>query len=136
MPDDTTLMPEEQDEAAEPRAFALSSAVVQQIQDDIDDSRTLRSWRKGIATGLILISLCLFAAMLTAIGFILFDVDVASRANEAPTITVAIIMVLAAVPTLITISVARAVFGRKHASESPYAPLQALINVVKEMRGS
>ena len=136
MPNDATLMPDEQDEAAEPKAFSLSSAVVQQIQDDIDDSRTLRSWRKGIAAGLILIAIGLFFAMLATIGFILFDVDVASRANEAPTVTIAIVMVLAAVPTLITISVARAVFGRKHASETPSAPLQALLNVIKEMRSS
>lgn len=114
----------------------LSSAGSAHIQDDIEDSQSLRHWRPRIAAGMIVAAVAFYAVLLITIGCIGFCDTVAYRVHCAPTVAITIVLVLATVPTLIMLSVAKAVFGKRNSGDSPYTPLQAIIHLMKEMKGS
>jgi len=112
----------------------LSDAIVLRIADDIEDARTLRDKRthlfkwfaRGTAVFLLLLVLFIVA--------IIWCPRASLLPIHAPTVAITILIVLAAIPTFLIVSIARAVFGRKTQSESPFTPIHALIQLIKDMR--
>lgn len=129
--DNKDLFPSENEK---PYSGDLSTAIVKHIEDDIDDASVLRDWRKAIAGAMVGVSVVFYIALIIFVGCLCFCNSVAQRVLAAPTVAIAAIVVLAAVPSLILASVARAVFGKHNGMESPYSPLQAIIHLMKEMK--
>ena len=129
--DDKELFPSENEK---PYSGDLSTAIVKHIEDDIEDACVLRSWRKAIAGTMIGVSGLFYIALIAFVGCLCFCDSVAHRILATPTVAIAVIVVLAAVPSLILASVARAVFGKHNGMDSPYSPLQAIIHLMKEMK--
>lgn len=125
--DNKDLFPSENEK---PYSGDLSTAIVKHI----DDASVLRDWRKAIAGAMIGVSVVFYIALIIFVGCLCFCNSVAQRVLAAPTVAIAAIVVLAAVPSLILASVARAVFGKHNGMESPYSPLQAIIHLMKEMK--
>ena len=121
-------------EGEAPYSGDLSSAIVKHIEDDIEDAGVLRGWRKKVARTMIITAVLFYGSLLAVVGSLCFCDAVAHRILAAPTVAVAVIVVLAAVPSLILASVARAVFGKHNGMDSPYSPLQAIIHLMKEMK--
>lgn len=117
-----------------PYSGDLSSAIVKRIEDDIEDAGVLRSWRKIVAMVMGITAGVFYLVLLGFLACLCFCDSIAHRILVAPTVAVAIIVVLAAVPSLILASVARAVFGKHSAVDSPYSPLQSIIQLMKEMK--
>lgn len=130
---DKPLFPEKADEG---QVDDLSSAVSAHIRDDIDDAQSLRQWRTTLARCMVGLAGLFYLALIVTIGAIIFCDSVACRILYAPTVAITIVIVLAAVPTLMLVSVARAVFGKRNPNDSPYSPLQAIIHLMKEMKGN
>lgn len=99
-------------EGEAPYSGDLSSAIVRHIEDDIEDAGVLRSWRKQVATAMIAIAAVFYAVLFGIIGCVCFSEAVAQRVLAVPTFAIVVIVVLAAVSTLILASVARPLFGR------------------------
>lgn len=125
--DNKDLFPSENEK---PYSGDLSTAIVKHIED----ASVLRDWRKAIAGAMIGVSVVFYIALIIFVGCLCFCNSVAQRVLAAPTVAIAAIVVLAAVPSLILASVARAVFGKHNGMESPYSPLQAIIHLMKEMK--
>lgn len=125
--DNKDLFPSENEK---PYSGDLSTAIVKHIED----ASVLRDWRKAIAGAMIVVSVVFYIALIIFVGCLCFCNSVAQRVLAAPTVAIAAIVVLAAVPSLILASVARAVFGKHNGMESPYSPLQAIIHLMKEMK--
>lgn len=123
MPDDSSLSQERNE---------IESAIVNRINDDIDDARILRGWR---VLAVILISA---VAMLfyVGLGYFVFGVgQMGEMAEIAPSVAVTVLIVFAAIPTILVVSVAKAIFGLKSQAEAPFTPLHAIIQLMKDMKG-
>lgn len=122
MPDDTRLEDGSPD--------SVSAAIVKHVDDDIDDARTLREWRKRYAIYVSIIGIICYGILLFAM-WQLFKHPTFVAA--APTVALGILLILAAIPILILVSLSKAIFG-KHSSGNTYTPLQTLIHLIKEMK--
>lgn len=115
-----------------PYSDDLSSALARCIEDDIEDAEMLRSWRKPVAIAMIAIAAVFYAVLFGVIGCLFFCDAVAQRILAVPTLAAAVIAVLAAVPTLILVCVARAFFGKHGAAEVSYPQLLASLRRMKK----
>lgn len=115
-----------------PYSDALSSALARCIEDDIEDAEVLRSCHKPVAIAMIVIAAVFYAVLFGVIGCVCFSDAVAQRILAVPALAVAVIAVLAAVPTLILANVARAFFGRHGATEVSYLQLLASLRRMKK----
>ena len=128
-------MPDAQGLTEKQASDGLSSAIVKHIEDDINDGQTLRAWRPWLAAALLSIAVILYATLLYVIRGFATCSGLVALATQAQVVAVAVIATLAVIPTLIIATVARAVFGKRTSSNTPYAPLQAIIHLMKEMKG-
>ena len=134
MSEEKLVMPDDKDvEGRQPDD--ISSAIVAHIQDDIEDGKTFREWRKTVAIAMSLVSVAFYMMLAIAMFCLALGGPVLDLAVQEPTVAITVFVILAAVPTLIMVSVARAVFGKRGSYDSPYAPLQAIIHLMKEMKG-
>ena len=132
---DSKLVMPDTDEA-QPVDSGLVDAVAQHIKDDIDDHRTLRKWRVALAIVLLLVAAAFYGMFFYLLRLVLSDLSVYRPILESQTITVAVIFALVIVPTLLLLVVSKAVFGMNKADSSlPSSPTQALIHLMKEMKG-
>lgn len=129
-----SLMPDEGGELNNPDSIV--AAVVEHIHDDIKDSNVLRGWRKWIAGALICVALGLYAFLLIAIYVVASNLGQYSLLLQAQTLCGIVVVVLAAIPTLILIGVMKAIFGSRKAAEGPYSPMHALFQLLKDVNGS
>lgn len=109
-------------------------AAADQIHDCIEDAKILRAWRPKVAKGLILLALA-FYVMLIALVLAFAYCPRFATLLQAPTICLTLLVIFAAIPTLILVGVMRAIFGSKNQS-SPYTPLHALLQVMKDIKDS
>ncbi len=121
-------MPEEV--SANQAGDGLSAAIVNHIEDGIEDSKTLREWRPWIAGTLLVVAGAFYGALFAVI----FCDKLVLLAECAPVVAVAVLAAFSIIPTLIIVMVARAVFGKRSSADTPYAPLQAIIHLMKEMK--
>lgn len=112
----------------------LSDAIVLRIADDIEDARTLRNKRNCLYWCFAGCSLIFLLLLICFIVAIIWSPKASLLPIHAPTVCITILIVLAAIPTFMIVSIARAVFGRKTQSESPFTPIHALIQLIKDMR--
>lgn len=129
------LMPENVPES-EQTPDTLVDAVVNKIRDDIDDAISLRDKRSLFAW--IIVGVCCFF-YLTLFCFILAIIwcPAASHLpNVAPSVTITVLVILAAIPTLLAILLGRAVFGRRAQMETAFTPIHALFQILKDMKGN
>ncbi len=132
---DSNLVMPDTDEA-QPVDGGLVDAVAQRIKDDIDDHRSLRKWRLALAIVLLVVALAFYGVFFYLLCLVLSNLSAFHPILESQTITVAVILALVIVPTLLVLVVARAVFGmNKSDSSLSSSPLQALIHLMKEMKG-
>lgn len=139
MPDrDTNLepnMPTDADDQHLELAGNVSAAVAKQILDNIEDVRFLRPWRFRTAVIMGIVAGIFYVVLLCVIGMFVSNDGIIQCAEKSPHVAIVILLVLAVVPTLITLQIAKAVFGYKKAEPEPYTPLQALLHLMKEMKG-
>ena len=120
----------------EQNANNVVSAVVQHIMDDIEDRRTLRSWRSKIALLLLAVAGGFYWVFFDLLFAVVDNLEAYKPILEARLVSVAVVAALVIVPTLLLLIVAKAVFGmNKSASEIP-SPLQAILHLMKEIKGS
>ena len=120
----------------EQSANNVVSALVQHITDDIEDRKTLRSWRSGVAVALTVVAAIFYVVFFVLLYKVINDLETYKPILEARFVSVAVIAALVIVPTLLLLIVAKAVFGmNKAASEMP-SPLQAILHLMKEIKGS
>ena len=137
---DKVLMPDKAPDGVtdqeEQSANNVVSAVVQHITDDIEDRKTLRSWRPCAAIFLVVIAIVFYVVFFILLCLVINDLETYKPILEARFVSVAVIAALVIVPTLLLLIVAKAVFGmNKAASEMP-SPLQAILHLMKEIKGS
>lgn len=137
---DKVLMPDKAPDGVtdqeEQNANNVVSAVVQHITDDIEDRKTLRSWRSGVAVALTVVAAIFYGVFFVLLCKVFNDLETYEPILEARFVSVAVIAALVIVPTLLLLIVAKAVFGmNKAASEMP-SPLQAILHLMKEIKGS
>lgn len=133
-PDSQVVMPDKA-EGAVPND-GIVGVVIQHIRDDIEDRRTLRDWRKWIAGLLTLISIAFYAVFFSLLKLVVCDLERYKPILEARFLSVAVVAALVVVPTLLLLIVAKAVFGMsKTSGEVPSSPLQAILHLMKEIRG-
>ena len=134
-PDSKLVMPDTDE--AQPVDGGLVDAVAQHIKDDIDDHRSLRNCRFALAIVLLFVAAAFYVVFFWLLCIVLLNLSAYKPILESQTITVAVILALVIVPTLLVLVVARAVFGmNKSDSSLPSSPLQALIHLMKEMKGA
>lgn len=132
---DSKLVMPDTDEA-QPIDGSLVDAVAQHIKDDIDDHRSLRNWRLALAIGLLVVAAVFYGVFFHILCLVLSNLSAYQPILESPTVTVAVILSLIIVPTLLVLVVARAVFGMNKSDRSlPSSPIQALLHLMKEMKG-
>ncbi len=136
MSDDKLVAPDDSSLVQGQPSDGLSGAIVEHIEDDIADGRTLRAWRPWIAGALLAVAALFYLALLAVIVGLAVCCNFAYLASQTPTVIITVIVVLAAVPTLIAMGVSKAVFGKRTNAESPYTPLQAIIHLMKELKGN
>ena len=127
------LMPDES--ITDHHGDALSLSVAKQINDNIQDAQSLRECRLTTAKVLAVVAGIFYITLLSVIGMLVSDDGIIRCAVEAPNVCITVLLILAIVPTLITIQIARAIFGKHHHGDTPYTPLQTLVHLVKEMNG-
>lgn len=115
----------------------LAGVVVRHIEDDIEDRRTLRGWRKFLAGALMLVSALFYGTFFFLLFKVVFNIESYQSLLEASAVTVAVVVALVSVPTLLLLIVAKAVFGMsKSSGEVQYSPIQSIIHLMKEMSGA
>ena len=116
----------------EGKANTLVGAVVDHINDDIKNAQTLRDWRPCMAKWMIIIAATFYVAFFV-FCFIIMNNE---RLLGVPSVCIAFGLLLSLIPTMLLLTVARAVFGNHKGSETPFSPMQALLNLMKEVKGS
>lgn len=119
----------------EHNADDLSVAVAKHIADDIADAQMLRPWRLRTAIIMGVVAGVFYIILLCVIGMFISNDGIIACAERSPHVAIVILLILAVVPTIITLQIARAVFGYKKADRAPYTPIQALVHLMKEMQG-
>lgn len=130
-PDSKPVMPD--NDEAQPADDGLVDAVVQHIKDDIEDHRSLREGRFALACGLLFVAGVFYIAFFYVLYLGILNME---QVRNAQTVSIVVILTLIIVPTLLLLIVARAVFGIKKTSGSvPSSPIEALLHLMKEMKG-
>ena len=122
MPDDASLVPEKPD---------LASAIVERISDDIDDSKSLRSLRKTAVCALSFLALIFYVALFY---FVFFSESLDALSLQSSSVTIAILLVFAVITTIFVVSVSKAIFGVNSGKETPFTPLHAIIQLLKDTK--
>lgn len=113
------------------------SAIYDLLEDSIEDSRSLREERKPLADTLIRIAVCLYFVFGFVVSLVVFSPAMSERVADAPNLYMVLLVILAAMPTLIMIQVAKAVFTKKSSlGDTALTPLEAIVKLMNEMRGS
>ena len=127
------LMPDENH--ADHQGDTLSVSVAKQIEDNIQDAQTLRECRFiavkifAVVAGIFyLVLLCVIAMLVGG------DEGIMKSAVNAPNVCITALIILAVIPVLLSVQIARAVFGKRQHGDTPYTPLQALVHLIKEMK--
>lgn len=128
------LMPDEDNELNNPDPIV--AAVVEHLHDDVEDARVLRGWRRWIAVILIAVVLSFYVFILLTISVVATNPYEYYWILQAQTLCGIVIVVLAAIPTLIVVGVMKAIFGSRKATDSPYSPIHALFQLLKDVNGS
>lgn len=127
------LMPDEN--RVDYQGDTLSISVAKQIEDNIQDAQTLRECRfvavkiYAVVAGIFYIVLLCVIAMLVS-----GDEAIMKSAVNAPNVCITALVILAVIPVLLSVQIARAVFGKRQHGDTPYTPLQALVHLIKEMK--
>lgn len=131
------LMPSEASDKDAHIDDSVVGVVVDHIKDDIEDAKTLRSWRPWVALGLLSLSIVFYGVFFFFIYQILYNSNLELLIREAGYLCVVIAVLLAVIPTLFINQVAKAVLGKKASSgDVPYTPLQAILHLMQEMKNS
>ena len=129
----TQLMPEDTDSISHPDQDRLTDAVIGQINDNTDDNKSLRELRSKAVVCLAILAAVFYVALLIFIYCILFCDKVHATVGTNSTVYIAILIILAMIPTVTVMQVAKAIFARKlQSSAVTYTPLQAIIKFMKE----
>lgn len=120
----------------EQSANNVVSAVVQHITDDIEDRRTLRSWRPKIALLLLAIAGYFYWVFFDLLFAVVDNLEAYKLILEARFVSVAVVAALVIVPTLLLLIVAKAIFGMSKSPNEIPSPLQAILHLMKEIKGS
>ena len=131
MPDSATVTVDTEKDK-EGGANDLVSAVVNHIEDDVKNAQTLRNWRPWIARLLLAVAAVFYYWFYRFIEELLENPCLLM----APAVCIAIVLALSLIPTMLLLTVAKAVFGSQKGSETPFSPMQALLNLMKEVKGS
>ena len=119
----------------EQNANNVVSAVVQHIMDDIEDRRTLRSWRSN-ALLLLAVAGGFYWVFFDLLFAVVDNLEAYKPILEARLVSVAVVAALVIVPTLLLLIVAKAVFGMNKSPNEIPSPLQAILHLMKEIKGS
>lgn len=112
----------------------ISSAIVKKISDDVEDARTLREYRMISAVVLGGTAALFYVLLILFIGLLVWCPAARYFPLQSPTVCIVVLLILSVVPTLLTLCVAKAVFGRKAQVETPFAPLHAIFQLMKDMK--
>lgn len=126
------LLPSDSPEPAS--GAGLNEAVARHINDDIADAQMLRPWRFRTAVIMGIVAGIFYLVLLCVIGMFVCNDGIIECAEKSPHVVIVILLILAVVPTIITLQIARAVFGYKKSDPTPYTPIQTLIRLMKEMQ--
>lgn len=129
------LMPENVPES-EQTPDSLVDAIVGKINDDIQDAASLRDKRAFFATVLFWACLIFYACFLAFIVAIIWCPFARHFPIHAPSVTIVILIALAAVPTLLALLLGKAVFGKRTQGEVAFTPIHALLQIMKDMKGN
>lgn len=129
-----TVMPDEDDSSENSGTVDISYAICDRITDDIEDSKSLRDKREILLFILGGVAAFFYILLVVFIGLVIFCPRAFHLAYISPTVCITILVSLSAIPTIICVSVAKAVFGKKTQAESPFTPLHAIIQLMKDMR--
>lgn len=127
------LMPDENH--VDHQGDTLSVSVAKQIDDNIQDAQTLRECRFiavkifAVVAGIFYIVLLCVIAMLVS-----GDEEIMKSAVNAPNVCITALVILALIPVLLSVQIAKAVFGKRQHGDNLYTPLQALVHLIKEMK--
>lgn len=136
MPDvEKKLMPEEIPHT-EPGADSLTGAIVSKIVDDTEDSKTLRNYRPCLAKALATTATIFYVILLMGIISVIWCPTVTCLAVRSQTVCITILVILAVIPTLLVFFLARAVFGKRAQIETPLTPLNALVQLMRDMKSN
>lgn len=132
----TPVMPTETtDDSKQGKADDVVSCVIGKIEDDIIDARSLREWRPGLAVGLLVVAFIFYGLFCLLLYVATTNSDVAYNVSNAQTFYIVVAILLALIPTLLVISVSKAVFGKKESNQqTPFTPLEAILHLMREMR--
>lgn len=129
------LMPENVPES-EQTPDTLVDAIVGKINDDIQDAASLRDKRAFFAKVLFWACLIFYACFLAFIVAIIWCPFARHFPIHAPSVTIVVLIALAAVPTLLALLLGKAVFGRRAQGETAFTPIHALLQIMKDMKGN
>lgn len=129
-----TVMPGEDDSPGNSDSVDISYAICDRITDDIEDSKSLRDKREILLCILGGVAALFYILLVIFIGLVIFCPKAFHLAYISPTVCITILVSLSAIPTIICVSVAKAVFGKKAQAESPFTPLHAIIQLMKDVK--
>ena len=127
------LMPDENH--VDNQGDTLSISVAKQIDDNIQDSQSLRECRSATVKIFAATAAIFYLALLVVIGMLVFGNEAIMKSViDAPNVCITALIILAIIPLLLSVQISRAIFGRRQQGDSLYTPLQALVHLIKEMR--
>ena len=113
---------------------SISGAIIEKIGDDIDNARSLRSWRPWVA---VVISIAAIAGYALSLTMIIFPLCIVSWLPVCQEYGLRYLLYSAGmillVSTVLTIAVARAVFSRSGSGGyDSYAPIKTIVSLMKD----
>mgnify|MGYP000053584197 CR=1 FL=1 len=121
----------------EQRSNDVISAIYDLLEDSVEDAQSLRDERKPLADKLVWVVGGFYVVFLLVVGMILFCPAMVSRVAQAQNLYIVILILLAAIPTLVLVQLAKAVFSKKSSmTDTALTPLEAVIKLMNEIRGS
>ena len=121
----------------EQRSNDVISAIYDLLEDSVEDAQSLRDERKPLADKLLWVVGGFYLVFLLVVWMILFCPAMVSRVAQAQNLYIVILILLAAIPTLVLVQLAKAVFSKKSSmADTALTPLEAVIKLMNEIRGS
>lgn len=123
-----SLMPEENDTH---ERDDISFSIAKKINDDIEDSSILRSWRKWFSAGAIVLAILLYFILGKAVFKVINHPDIFENIQY---LAVTTLIILAFIPTLIILQVSKAIYGKGASDNQSYSPIQSVLKLLKELK--
>ena len=123
----------QKEEEADPDTIA---ALVAHINDDVEDASILRSWRKPVALALMVVAGLFYILFFTLLVGLIFSESLRLAVSDSMNFYIVLVLVLTVIPTILLGHVAKAIFTRKGTiGDAPYTPIQAILHLLKEIKG-